>query len=75
MRLAPLAASYVFVAVAFMIFDVEAALLFAWAGAARAVDRPGLIAATLFVLLLLAALVYLWRDGALDTGPRKRDGS
>jgi NADH-quinone oxidoreductase subunit A len=55
-----------------MIFDVEAALLFAWAGAAREVGRPGLIAATVFVALLLAALAYLWADGALDTGPKRR---
>jgi NADH-quinone oxidoreductase subunit A len=71
-RLAPVTASYVFIAIAFMIFDVEAALLFAWAGAAREVGRPGLIAATVFVGLLLAALAYLWADGALDTGPKRR---
>ncbi|KAB7643741.1 NADH-quinone oxidoreductase subunit A [Polymorphobacter fuscus] len=68
-RLAPVTASYVLIAVCFMIFDVEAALLFAWAGAAREVGRPGLVAATVFVVLLLAALAYLWADGALDTGP------
>ena len=45
-RLAPVTASYVFIAIAFMIFDVEAALLFAWAGAAREVGQQGLIAAT-----------------------------
>jgi NADH-quinone oxidoreductase subunit A len=72
-RLAPVTASYVLVAVCFMIFDVETALLFAWAGAAREVGLPGLIAATVFVMLLLAALFYLWSDGALDTGSRRRD--
>jgi NADH-quinone oxidoreductase subunit A len=70
-RLAPVTASYVLIAVCFMIFDVEAALLFAWAGAARDVGRPGLVAATVFVVILLAALAYLWADGALDTGPRR----
>jgi NADH-quinone oxidoreductase subunit A len=72
-RLAPVTASYVFIAIAFMIFDVEAALLFAWAGAAREVGQQGLIAATVFVVLLLAALAYLWADGALDTGPKPRE--
>jgi NADH-quinone oxidoreductase subunit A len=73
-RLAPVTASYFLIAVCFMIFDVEAALLFAWAGAARDVGRPGLVAATVFVVLLLAALAYLWSDGALETGPRRHDG-
>ncbi|PZN96296.1 MAG: NADH-quinone oxidoreductase subunit A [Alphaproteobacteria bacterium] len=71
-RLAPVTASYVFIAIAFMIFDVEAAVLFAWAGAAREVGRPGLVAATVFIVLLLAALAYLWADGALETGPKRR---
>ncbi|WP_439533413.1 NADH-quinone oxidoreductase subunit A [Polymorphobacter sp.] len=71
-RLAPVTASYSLIAICFMIFDVEAALLFAWAGAARDVGRPGLVAATVFVVLLLAALAYLWRDGALETGPDRR---
>jgi NADH-quinone oxidoreductase subunit A len=71
LRLAPVTASFFLIAVCFMIFDVEAALLFAWAVAARDVGRPGLVAATVFVALLLAALAYLWSDGALDTGPRR----
>lgn len=72
-RLVPVTASYALIAVCFMIFDVEAALLFAWAGAAREAGLPGLVAATVFVALLLAALAYLWADGALQTGPRRRD--
>lgn len=67
----PLAAPYFLVAVAFMIFDMEVAILFAWAIAAREAGMPGLIAATVFILVLLAALAYLWMDGALETGPRK----
>lgn len=67
----PLAAPYFLVAVAFMIFDMEVAILFAWAIAAREAGTEGLIAATVFILVLLAALVYLWLDGALETGPRK----
>jgi NADH-quinone oxidoreductase subunit A len=65
------AAPYVLIAVFFMIFDVEVALLFAWAVAAREVGMGGLIAATVFIAVLLAALGYLWLDGALETGPRK----
>jgi NADH-quinone oxidoreductase subunit A len=65
-----LAAPYFLIAVFFMIFDVEVALLFAWAVAATEVGRAGLIAATIFIGVLLAALAYLWMDGALETGPR-----
>jgi len=70
-----LAAPYFLIAVFFMIFDVEVALLFAWAIAAVEVGRDGLIAATVFIGLLLAALAYLWMDGALETGVPPRDGA
>lgn len=65
------AAQFVLVAALFMIFDVEAALLFAWAVAAADLGRQGLVAATIFVAVLLAALAYVWMDGALDTAPRR----
>ncbi len=67
----PLAAPYFLIAVAFMIFDMEVAILFAWAIAARETGTDGLIAATVFIVVLLAALLYLWLDGALETGPRR----
>ena len=67
----PLAAPYFMIAVAFMIFDMEVAILFAWAIAAREAGTDGLIAASLFIAVLLAALAYLWMDGALETGPRR----
>lgn len=54
------------VAMLFVIFDVEAAFLFAWALAARELGWAGLAGATVFILVLLAALAYLWRSGALD---------
>jgi NADH-quinone oxidoreductase subunit A len=66
------AAPYFLIAVIFMLFDVEVALLFAWAVAAREAGIGGLIAATVFIVLLLAALAWLWMDGALETGPAPR---
>lgn len=65
------ATQYFLVAVFFMIFDVEVAVLFSWAVSAQALGMPGLIAATVFILVLLAALAWLWMEGALETGPRK----
>ena len=40
----------------------------AWAVAARRVGWTGFVEAAVFVGVLLVALVYLWRVGALDWG-------
>ncbi len=61
-------AHYYLVAMLFVIFDVEAVFLFAWAVAARQLGWPGYLEAALFVGVLLLALVYLWRAGALAWG-------
>ncbi len=60
------------VAMFFVVFDLEAAILFAWAVAARALGWPGIIEACIFVGILVVALVYLWRVGALDFAPGPR---
>lgn len=60
------------VAMLFVIFDVEAAFIFAWAVAVRELGWPGYAMAAVFILVLLAALVYLWRMGALDWGTSAR---
>jgi len=57
---------YYLIAVCFVVFDLEAVFLFAWAGAAREVGWAGYCEILLFVGVLIAALVYLWRVGALD---------
>lgn len=59
-------ANYYLVAVFFVIFDLETVLLVAWAIAARQVGWSGYIEVLVFTSLLLVALVYLWRMGALD---------
>lgn len=69
----PVAAPYFLVAALFVIFDLEAAILFAWAIAAEETGRLGFMEAAIFIGVLLLALVYLWADGALDTGPRRKD--
>jgi NADH-quinone oxidoreductase subunit A len=66
-----LAARYYLLAMLFVVFDIEAVLLMGWAVAARELGWAGYGAALVFVLLLLVALVYLWRSGALDGGPRR----
>lgn len=54
------------VAVFFVIFDVEAVFLFAWAVTLRETGWRGFTEMAIFVGLLVAALVYLWRSGSLD---------
>jgi len=71
-----LAARYYLLAILFVVFDLEAVLLMGWAVAARETGWAGFAAALVFVLLLLVALAYLWRSGALEAGPsrgRRRD--
>jgi len=60
------------VAMFFVIFDLEAAFLYAWATAVRAAGWTGYVVMLIFIVTLLAALAYLWRAGALDWGPRPR---
>ncbi len=67
-----LSAKYYLVAMFFVIFDVEAVFLYAWAVSARDLGWTGYVEALVFIGILLAALAYLWRLGALDFGPDRR---
>ena len=62
-------------AILFIIFDLEVVFLFAWAIAVKQAGWPGFIEISVFVFVLLAALFYLWRIGALDwrTQTQKRE--
>jgi NADH-quinone oxidoreductase subunit A len=55
----------------FVIFDLETAFLFAWAIAFRELGWLGYAEAVIFIAILVVALVYLWRVGGLDWGPRR----
>lgn len=65
-----LSVGYYLVAILFIIFDLEAVYLFAWAIAVREAGLPGFIEASIFIGVLLVGLIYVWRLGALDWGPR-----
>ena len=56
------------VAMIFLLFDIEVAFLYPWAMALRDLGWPGFAQVVLFMLLLLAGYVYVWRKGALDWG-------
>jgi len=54
------------VAMIFLLFDIEIAFLYPWAMALRDLGWNGLVQVVIFMLLLLAGYVYVWRKGALD---------
>jgi len=60
------------VAMIFLLFDIEVAFLYPWAMALRQLGWPGFVQVVLFMLLLLAGYVYVWRKGALDWGEEKK---
>ncbi|BDV44890.1 NADH-quinone oxidoreductase subunit A 2 [Geotalea uraniireducens] len=63
------------IAIFFIVFDVEAAFIFAWAVARRPLGLAGLLHITFFIVILLLGLVWLWLKGGLDWGPsRERRG-
>ena len=57
------------VATFFLIFDVEAAFIFAWAVAVRPLGWAGWFQMSFFIIVLLVSLFYLWKKGGLDWGP------
>lgn len=67
-----LSAKFYLVAMFFVIFDVEALFLYAWAVCVREAGWTGLIEVSIFVAVLLVGLVYIWRLGALDWAPDGR---
>lgn len=50
----------------FLVFDVEASLMYPWAVVFRTVGLSGLIEMGIFVLVLILGLVYAWRKGVLE---------
>jgi NADH-quinone oxidoreductase subunit A len=53
-------------AILFIIFDLEVVFLFSWAVVVREAGWAGFIEISVFIVVLLVALFYLWRIGALD---------
>jgi len=60
------------IAIFFIVFDVEAAFIFAWAVAWADLGIPGLVHITFFIVVLLLGLIWLWRKGGLDWGPSRQ---
>lgn len=59
------------VAIFFLIFDVEAAFILAWAVAFEALGWVGWLEILFFIFVLLSCLVYVWKKGGLEWGPAR----
>ena len=57
---------YYIYALVFLIFDIETVFLFPWAVAFNQLELFMVVEGILFILILLAGLVYAWRKGALE---------
>lgn len=62
------------IAIFFVIFDLETVFIFAWAIAFFELGWEGYLAIMVFIMILVVALVYEWRSGALDWGNKVRVG-
>jgi NADH-quinone oxidoreductase subunit A len=60
------------IAMFFVIFDLETIFIFGWVAAFFELGWRGYIGAGVFILILLVALVYEWRTGALEWGVKHR---
>ena len=60
------------IAMFFVIFDVAAVFLFAWAVSVRELGWAGLAAVLVFSLETAVALAYIWKSGAFDWGRARR---
>jgi NADH:ubiquinone oxidoreductase subunit 3 (subunit A) len=59
-------AQYYVFALVFLVFDVETVFLFPWAVSLGKLPVFAVIEGIVFILILLAGLVYAWRKGALE---------
>jgi NADH-quinone oxidoreductase subunit A len=65
-------AKFYLMAMFFVIFDLEAVFVYAWAVSAREAGWAGYVEILVFLGILIAGLAYLWKLGALDWAPKPR---
>ena len=59
-------AQYYIFALVFLVFDVETVFLFPWAVALNKLPLFAVFEGIIFILILLAGLVYAWKKGMLE---------
>ncbi len=70
----PVSVEFYLVAIFFVIFDLETVFIFAWAVAFYELGWFGYLAICVFILILVVALIFEWKSGALDWGIKVRKG-
>lgn len=71
---ARISVDFYLIAIFFVIFDLETVFIFAWAIAFFELGWQGYFAIVVFILVLVVALIYEWRSGALEWGVKTRTG-
>ena len=59
-------AQYYIFALVFLVFDVETVFLFPWAVKLGQLGLYAVVEGIIFILILIAGLVYTWRKGMLE---------
>jgi NADH-quinone oxidoreductase subunit A len=62
----PFSVQFYMVALLFILFDIEAIFLYPWALVYRDLKVFGFVEMVLYIIILLAGYIYLWKKGALD---------
>ena len=62
----PFSVKYFLVAILFVLFDVEVIFFYPWAVAFRQLGIFGFIEMLIFVGILLAGYIWVWKKGALE---------
>jgi NADH-quinone oxidoreductase subunit A len=65
-------ATFYLIAMFYVIFDLEVVYIIGWAAAFRELGWSGYCKMVIFIVILVIALVYLFRIGALEAGPAPR---
>jgi NADH-quinone oxidoreductase subunit A len=61
---------YYLVAMLFILFDIEAVFLYPWAVVYRELKLFAFFEMLLFIALVLAGFIYIWKKGVLNWGPQ-----
>ena len=57
------------IAIFFIVFDVEGSFILTWATAWDLLGVNGMVHITVFIVVLMLGLVWLWMKGGLEWGP------
>ena len=62
----PISVQFYMVGLLFILFDIEAIFLYPWALIYTDLKVFGFVEMLLYIIILLAGYIFLWKKGALD---------